>query len=256
MTGKILKNKPLREAIFEFRWELDEPEPGLRLDPHYKLLIGSLYDSVKSKYPFHEPLPTSTMPDEMAAYIIQHRFRVKKKGWPLIQIGPGIFTLNETKGYVWGTFEKAISEGLDSLFSSYSELGGELKTNSVMLRYIDAIDFDYENDAFEFLREKMKININLGEQLFRNTGITQNPLGFNFIMTFNSTKPVGAMSLRFSRGRKDESDAIIWETIFQSKGDDSPATKDDMINWLEEGHKLTHDWFFKIIQGDLEERFE
>ena len=23
-----------------------------------------------------------------------------------------------------------------------------------------------------------------------------------------------------------------------------------------EGHELTHDWFFKIIQGDLEKRFE
>lgn len=256
MEGKILKNKPLREALFEFRWELDEPEPGIRVDPHYKLLIGSLYDDIKKQFPFHEPLPTSRMPDEIAAYIVQHRFRTKDKGWPLIQIGPGIFTINETKGYVWENFEKIISEGVNALFRSYSELGGELKTNSVMLRYIDAIEFNYENDVFEFLREKMKLNITLGEQLFNGTGITQNPLGFNLAMSFKSTKPAGAMSLRFGRGKKDDVDEIIWETIFQSKGRDSPLTEKDIVTWLREGHELTHDWFFKIIHGELEKRFE
>ena len=37
MERKILKNKPLVEAIFELRWELQEPAPGMKIDPHYNL---------------------------------------------------------------------------------------------------------------------------------------------------------------------------------------------------------------------------
>jgi hypothetical protein len=37
---RILKNKPLVEAIFEIRWELQELAPGVKRDPHYKVLIG------------------------------------------------------------------------------------------------------------------------------------------------------------------------------------------------------------------------
>jgi hypothetical protein len=115
MTRKILKNKPLVEAIFELRWELQEHEPGMKIDPHYKILIGRIYDRinrVSAEYPFHEPLATATIPDEMVGYVVQHRFRKGENEWPLIQIGPGVITLNDTKGYVWEDFEERISNVL------------------------------------------------------------------------------------------------------------------------------------------------
>ena len=105
---KVLKNKPLVEAIFELRWELEEQVSGAKTDPHYKILIGRMYDRVKDDYPYHEELPTATIPDEIAGYIIQHRFRKDKDMWPLIQVGPGIVTLNDTEGYVWDDFEERI----------------------------------------------------------------------------------------------------------------------------------------------------
>ena len=98
MLRKILKNKPLVEAIFELKWELEEPTPGIKVDKHYKILIGSLYEKIKSDYPYIEQLATSSMPDEISGYIVQHRFRKEENGWPLVQIGPGIVTLtNRTK---------------------------------------------------------------------------------------------------------------------------------------------------------------
>gem|GEM_PF-5568194 len=50
-----LPNKPLVEAIFEFRWQIPSEEG----DPHYTLFVGRLYDRVQPHYPFHEPLPTA-----------------------------------------------------------------------------------------------------------------------------------------------------------------------------------------------------
>jgi uncharacterized protein (TIGR04255 family) len=70
MLRKPLKNKPLIEAIFESRWELVEPSPEMKVDPHYKILIGRLYGKISDEYPSREQsreqLPTATMPDEIA----------------------------------------------------------------------------------------------------------------------------------------------------------------------------------------------
>lgn len=91
MPSKVLKNKPLVEAILEVKWALTSPTPGVQIDPHYKILLGRLYDKVCEQYPEHEQLPTATVPDEIVGHTVQHRFRYAPNDWPLIQVGPGIF---------------------------------------------------------------------------------------------------------------------------------------------------------------------
>lgn len=257
MVRKILKNKPLVEAIFELRWELQEPAPEMKVDPHYKILIGRIYDRVRDEYPFHEQLPTATMPDEIAGYVVQHRFRESKDKWPLIQIGPGIITLNDTEGYLWEGFEKRIVHVLDTLFEAYPEAENNLKVNGLLLRYIDALNFDYgRDDIFTFLKEKMKTNMEIHEQLFEDPGVSRLPLGFDLRFSFPSTKPMGATHLRFVRGKRKDTDALIWETQVQSIGDDAPQVKNEITTWVKEAHELTDDWFFKMIEGELQRRFE
>ncbi|MCX6750116.1 MAG: hypothetical protein NTZ83_01545 [Candidatus Pacearchaeota archaeon] len=51
MEKIILKNKPLVEAIFELRWQLKEIQPGVKVDPNYKMLIGRVYERLKEEYP-------------------------------------------------------------------------------------------------------------------------------------------------------------------------------------------------------------
>jgi len=257
MERKILKNKPLIEAIFEVRWELQGSAPEMKIDPHYKILIGRIYDRVRDEYPFHEQLPTATMPDEIAGYVVQHRFRKDRDKWPLIQIGPGIITLNDTEGYVWEDFEERIHRMLDILFEAYPDAENNLRINWLLLRYIDAINFNYEGDnVFSFLKEKLKVNIGMYEKLFEGTGVSKLPLGFDLRFSFPATKPKGAAHLRFVRGKKKDVDALIWETQVQSVSDDAPKHKDQIINWVVEAHKLTDDWFFKMIEGELLRRFE
>ena len=256
MERKILKNKPLVEAIFELRWELQEPASGMKIDPHYKILIGRIYDRVKDEYPFHEQLPTAAIPDEIAGYIVQHRFRKDKDKWPLIQIGPGIITLNDTEGYVWEDFEKRLYHMLNVLFDAYPDAEDNLKINWSLLRYIDAVDFNYEeNNIFSFL-SNLKIHIDIYEKLFKETGVKSLPLGFDLRFSFPATKPKGAIHLRFVRGKRKNVDALIWETQVQSVGDNTPKTKEQIRAWVIDAHTLTDDWFFKMIEGELMRRFE
>lgn len=257
MVRKILKNKPLVEAIFEVKWELQEQKPEIRIDPHYKLLIGRIYDKVNSEYPFHEQLPTASMPDEIAPYVVQHRFRKEKDKWPLIQMGPGIMTLNDTDNYVWEDFEKRVETVVDTLFQLYPESKDNLKVTGLMLRYIDAIEFDYgAGKIFDLLKNEMKTSLDLHKELFEGTGVDESPIAFSLGFSFPSTKPKGAVRLRFSRGKKKNLDALIWETMVQSIGDDAPTARDGIIEWIKEAHSLVNDWFFKIIAGNLEKRFE
>jgi len=257
MARKILKNKPLVEAIFELRWELQEPTPGMKIDPHYKIIVGRIYDKVSNEYPFHEQLPTASMPDEIAGYVVQHRFRKGKDKWPLIQIGPGIITVNDTEGYLWEDFEKRIIQSVNTLLEAYPNSKNDLKFNTVVLRYIDAIAFDFEKEnIFNFLKDQMKTSINLYPKLFEGTGVKEQPSGLDMRTSFISTKPKGAVNLRFVRGKVKESDALIWETIVQSTTRDVPKTQDEIVNWIKEAHDLTDDWFFKLIEGELLRRFE
>lgn len=261
MGRKILKNKPLIEAIFELRWKLKEQEhdPSVKLDPHYKLFIGRMYDRLSEgkEYTYHEQLPTAAIPEEIAGHVVQHRFRKGKDEWPLVQIGPGIVTLNDTEGYVWEDFVKRINQMLNALFEAYPNAENSLKINSLLLRYIDAVPFDFTKDlVFDFLRVQMKTSISLYPRLFEDTEVNKLPSGLDLRFSFLATKPPGTMYLRFAKGKKKDSDALIWESMVQSVEKDVPKTKETIITWVNEAHTLTDDWFFKIIEGDLLRRFE
>ena len=259
MKRMDLKNKPLVEAIFELRWELQRVPPGVvKVDPEYKLLIGRLYDKLQKDYPFHEQLPAATMPDEIAGYVVQHRFRKEKDKWPLIQIGPGIMTVNDTEGYTWGDFVKRINKAINTLFEVYPDSMSGFKVNRLLLRYIDAIPFDYEkNDILDFLRQLLKTEVNLYPKLFKDTGVEKLPLGFDLKFNFSSTKPKGTIYLRFGRGKKiGGPDALLWETMVQSASEELSIGKDRIVKWAEEAHELTKEWFFLLIEGLLLERFK
>lgn len=256
MSRKVLKNKPLVEAIFEIKWELQEIGEGIRIDPHYKILVGSLYSKLKDLYPYHEMLPSATMPDEIAGYVIQHRFRKGKNEWPLIQVGPGILTVNNTEGYLWDDFETKVTSAIHSLIELYPD--PELfKINSLLLRYIDAVEFNFNADnIFGFLAENMKTNIRLCSDLFNNTEVESQPVSFDWRFSYPCKKPEGVIHLRFLRGKKENADALIWETMVQSTGVNAVQMLTRIDEWLNAAHILTDDWFFKLIEGELERRFE
>ena len=256
MPRKVLKNKPLIEAIFEVKWQLIEQVEGLRIDPHYKILIGSLYSKFKEEYPYHEMLLTASIPDNMADYVIQHRFRKGKNAWPLIQIGPGILTVNHTEGYIWEDFEIRVMNAVQTLFEVYPERE-KLEINSLLLRYIDAVEFNFDSDnIFDFLSRRMKTGITVYPKLFEDTGVASQPSSFDWRLSFPCKKPEGMIHLRFIRGKKENTDALIWETMVQSTNDELLPMPERVADWLNNAHILTDDWFFKLIEGELERRFE
>ncbi len=257
MARTILKHKPLVEAIFELRWKLQGADSHVQSDPNYKLLLGSIHSHFKGDYPFFEQLPTTLVPDDLAAYLVQYRLRANEGAWPLIQLGPGIITLNETAGYDWDKdFYSRIGRTVSGFFTVYPGQERPL-IQALSLRYIDAVAFDYEHDnVFDFLRDMMRIQVELLPGLFEGTGIDSRPKVVDLRFSFPSANPAGSMSLRFACGVHGGQDALIWETVFESTGPHLPQIDDAISVWAVAAHAMTSDWFFKIIEGELQRRFE
>ena len=258
MASKRLTHKPLVEAVFELRWDLQDVGQGVRIDPHNKILPGVLFEKLKGDYPAYEILPAANMPDELSRYIVQHRFRRDQKQWPLIQIGQGIFTFNETDNYEWGDFNSRVIKAISILFENYPE-PSKFNINGLILRYIDAVDIDFKKEnILDFLRKELKLNFEINESIFNGTGVVNVPSSIDMRVAFPVTKPAGEIKLRFAKGKKltgEKGDALIWEMVLNSVKTDTPKNVEGIKQWINEAHCLIEKWFFRMIEGNLEARF-
>ena len=142
-----LQNKPLIEAFVEVRWQLAQDDTERLVDPLYKFLLGRLYDRLLEQFPEHEKLPTATVPDEMVPHVVQHRFRPGPNEWPVVQVGPGIFSVNQTQAYTWSEFTNLAQWAVGKLHEAYPK-PDELRIQRLLLRYIDAISLEPKSTQF------------------------------------------------------------------------------------------------------------
>lgn len=255
MERETLANPPLVEAIFELRWKLQDLGNGLKRDPQYRIMLGRISDLAEKSYPFTEELETARFPDDMVPYIVQHRFRCGEGKWPLIQIGPGIATLNSTENYTWPDFKQSANNLLDILYKARPDRDS-FQVDTLLLRYVDAIDFDFEKgDILWYLREKMKIDVKLQEALFSDSKIKSSPSILDLRFAFALSNPTGVIHLRLERGKKAASDALVLQTMIQSTSEDVPPNEKGAIKrWVTRSHTILDDWFFKLIaeiKGDF-----
>lgn len=257
MEPKKLNNPPLVEAIFEIKWVIpgDKLKAGI-VDPSYQILAGKISGHLESQYPTYEALPTLDIPIQLVTHQVQHRFRSAQTGYPLIQFGPGILTVNDTENYIWDDFFKKIEEALKILYRIHP-LVNTLSVQSVSLRYIDALEFDFDNNnILTFLEDYLKISTTFADEPFQDTNITNKPVTLDIRYTFPKEKPKGVLHLQFRRGQYHAKDALIWETTIQSAGKDAPQKVDEILHWNDLAHKSTHKLFFGMIKGKLEEKFK
>jgi uncharacterized protein (TIGR04255 family) len=258
MVRKPFKNPPLVEVIVDVRWKLKEGGiPDTLIDPYYKLLPGKLSDKLASAYPYHEELPQASIPDEISPYTVKHRFRCKEGEWPLVQLGPGILTVHQTKEYtIFDEFKLLAVSAVKALFEVYPK-PDELKIQSIVLRYIDATPFDYNNnDVLQFLKDKMGFPISLPHKLFAGAAVDSIPRIFSWQSSFMCKTPKGLGTLKFNTGTNNGKKSLIWEQIVGSQEPDVPAMPQGFEQWISEAHKVTESWFLSLIKGSLEKEFD
>ena len=124
------------------------------------------------------------------------------------------------------------------------------------MRYVNATDFDYNQDNILDLLKKFKLDQNFSAKFF-DDNISIKPTLYNWQSSFQVANPNGTLALRFVTGKHNEKPALIWELLFQTLGNEAAKieTSSHFESWLKEAHKIIDKVFFKIIEGELETRF-
>lgn len=251
MRPKTLNRKPLVEAILEIRW-VPSYAKDTGIDANTRLFLGKFYDLVKREYPAFEVLPQAAAPEQLAPHIVQYRFRKRDGGWPLVQIGSGVLTLNETSSYSWEDYRRRAEEIVHLLTDLYP---AKISPTVMELRYINAVHVDFEKQPIlPYLAEKMRVELSLPKELFDNIGVQAAPFQFALQAGFPMNAPMGVLHFRLIKGKSDDKDAIIWETNIHSEGKEVPVVPDGFPKWLEAAHVVAEEWFFRLVEYNLLEQ--
>lgn len=241
----------------EVRWPVhaDDSMP-MAGDPHLKILIGRFSDAVSKQFNGPEPLPAAALPDPLAAGNVQYRWKSKEEVGVLLQIGPGVLTVNhaEPSSYDWPPFRDTCERWL-SMLVSLSKSQREVVPDRIMFRYINSIPFDFtKTNTFEFLRDHLHAEFAAPISILPADRVSTSPQTFQAQSSFMCTIPPGRITLVFAHVHLPE-ERLLWQILFESAGSDVPSIPNALFEWLEQAHSVIDSIFRNMIKGDLERRF-
>ncbi|MBP6826066.1 MAG: TIGR04255 family protein [Saprospiraceae bacterium] len=245
-----LPRAPLKEVIFELHWRLDvEPDLQQEVDVKYNLAQGRFQDLVlASGFPDYRRKVPVGLPLAVLNHKVEHQFWAGQKEHPVIQLGPGILTVNDTdKNYIWERFYPLVAQCLESLEKAYRQPVQPILFN---LRYIDVIrarEYRVAEDWLAFIHDNLKVQV---KHLFDTQGQLSD---FSFNQSF-ALENGSELNIIVSKGNDTATneDLLVWQTgIIQS-------TSTDWVNilpWLQWAHDLAHQTFLSMTKGNFYDSF-
>ena len=242
-----LANAPLQEVIFEVRWDLERQEGApLPLDPKFELGLGAFREFLKKDFPevvrkYPEQIPVQLLP-----HAASWQFRPKSSGWPLLQLGHGVLTVNDTDlAYDWDTvFFPLVRRALEWLAQAY----GESPVFSLAeLRYIDSVrlaDHGFK-DWTSFVGGNLNISVN--NEFRPNAKVLDT--GLHQVYELGNG---GQALVAVNSGKRENEDAMIWQTAVHQAG---PFDNNNLLAWAETAHLVSKDLFKEICKPHFYERF-
>jgi uncharacterized protein (TIGR04255 family) len=240
MSNRKLKKAPLKEVIFELRWEGTSDIPGGQVDRGFDLAQGKFASRQELEFPVYKKL----LPDNIPFKIFGSPINQFWKGdltWPVVQHGQGLLAINDVESnYEWeNQFFPLVKKTLDNLIESYTT---PLKFNRIKLHYIDAWDID-EGDPIEFMKT------NLQTQIITEYKIPGNQQNFNIQQGYE-LEDGSLLTLSISNGFNNQSNkkSVIWNTVVEKTG---KFGKDEIIQWLDSAHIITSEMFKKMLNSEF-----
>lgn len=247
-----LPNAPLQEVIFEIRWDLNiNPASNREFDEGFAIALGTLATLLKNDFPHIVRKIPDDFPADLLNYSTIYQFWKGEDIWPVLQLGPGIFTVNDTdKKYCWkDTFFPLIVESTNKLFEAYNQ---KINLNFCSLRYIDAVKIiDYQvtvkDNLLPFINDSLKIELH-------NHFDTLGPMeSLNLNQTFG-LKDGSALHINVTTGsdKKTHDPTLVWQTAIVKKG---RFTRNEMTEWCTHAHEIISPLFKKMTRGKFYDSF-
>lgn len=247
--------------MFEIRW--GELTPG-RFEYSSKEtdLLPGMLTSEANKYGYGDlellasakGVPTNVQLPMVARY----RFRRASKTWPCIQLGSGIYTVNQVAdGYTWKKFKNDISEALEILINTSPEFMQDQRNDmKLILRYQDVF-FPGQNEApTEYIKEHFNINLDV-PIAFTDSKLLASPtfakdLHFKFI---NQTeKPMGKIAITLGTAIVNGKPGLLLDTSVESSAAEclsNNSSSETILQWTELAHDLQKHSFKTLVKKEF-----
>ncbi|MET2985995.1 TIGR04255 family protein [Aureibaculum conchae] len=241
-----LPNSPLQEVVFELHLEEDINAKGIRTNENFDFALGLFAEKIKNDFPKRISFPKH---DKIRIFPnISFQFWKDEGVWPVIQLGDGLLTVNDTeKNYIWSEYSYLVRDCMTKLSNSFSE---PVKIRQVSLRYIDAIEMNemtFEQKQ-KFINENFKVSLDNNFKVLNGESSGMN-ITSNFKINDGST-----VNFVISNGKsKQNKPAIVWQyQIFNN----IVTSFDDVNKWLDAGHDILSDLFKNSITSKFYDSFK
>jgi uncharacterized protein (TIGR04255 family) len=218
-------------------------------------MYGRLYDRFKKDYALVEDLPSVQAHPDATPYVARHRMRKAADKWPLLQVGPGVITINEGKEYSWDKFRDEIVRIFEAFTDFYPASTFPLNIVKTELRFINGIEMSDTENPLHFLTEKLHTKIELDQALFAPNHILPQPEGLTVNMGFNIQDPVGKAMLGIGSGEVMDKPAMLQQMLFSSQGETAPQDLGALDPWLDSMHKIAKNWLETLCRGEVMKKF-
>ena len=238
----------LQEIIFEVRWALPPANRGAGApDPGFESSLARLFERLRDDYPKLVSLPAARVPPSRSPHAVRHQFRSPGRSWPLVQIGPGVLTLNDTGSSQWTKFGTRLRRVVDELFNTDSMDGRPLL--AVALRYLHGVPLErIETPLLQLVRERLHTSLAIDPALFEDPADAEKPSGLNLSVCF-PLKGGGQATLALSTVRDRQGPRLLWQLEAARLGEHVPGDAESIGHWAETAHGVLQHWSDTLDAG-------
>ncbi|MCJ2098919.1 TIGR04255 family protein [Methylobacterium sp. E-046] len=247
---------PLVEVIAEAFWPLIPLSaiPGGAVDPFFLRASNQFREEVAALgYGVTESIVPPGVPMEMIPNQVVTRYRHRPEGWPLFQVGPGIFTANMVPPYAgWGAFRSTLADGYAAATRAYQKAGrAENDVDHLSLRYINAFTAAHGFDGKQaiFLDQHLGLRVDIARELPEGVRVEWDMREIQLVLHAPSSAPKGSrFTLMASVGHAADQPACILELAIRGR------PENDAIEWFDQAREAIRLTFESLISPDLQER--
>lgn len=257
-SDRTLRNAPLVEVIAEIHWHLDSGQGGQPYDPHWFRFALELESVLTSRLPVVEAIQPAgiVIPLEVLGRSPLLRFRPTGGGWPLVQLGQGIATVNAVPPYdgwdaVRGLLEYVLLAGRDA-----SPLFKGIRPERLLLTYRDAFTARHGvNDSKRFFVDQVPLVDPRALAAMSASGAVEPFLGKCEITAPLPQLPGATAVVRGSHGHvgpaSGKIEAAVLDFVVAGNSPVSELDANALLNWFDRSHEVAWTMFNTMIPAEI-----